>query len=381
MASILQGDATYQVLNLMHARPRHWRELILWINLHGYPVSLVESEDWIRHLFAHGHGRDTMLYAQRRFFSGGLADDGVWAKPYEAYLADSQRQIDTTRTRALLKSQGVSEAPLDADLLHAYFDYYRSTGVVPQRTIGDMDSQSLDELWHGNWHTTGAGIGRWETVVATRIGSDDGLLSEIATGVGRWLLESTEAGGPVKAVLKAKVSDQVLTDLTVRLADVCSTELGTMFARFSDALGRVNSHERELAIYELDEPLLRRNMPTCYGTLRNVAAGRWAVIQEYLPDAEAGWSDRPANGACIDVILSGLAEIHAVGYPRRDVLSGRLGGLQCRMQNGFGHIVDGYRVQLSRVSLMHFDSDEWREGFAYAFSCWWPLFPRTLGRV
>lgn len=325
MASIPQGDANYQVLNLMHARPRHWRELILWMNLHGYPVSLVESEAWIRHLFAHGHGRDTMLYAQRRFFSGGLAVDGVWAKPYEAYLADSQRQIDTTRTRTLLKSQGVSEAPLDADLLHAYFDYYRSAGVVPQRTIGDMDSQSLDELWHCNWHATGAGIGRWETAVATRIGSDDGLLSEIAAarvkgGVGLWLLESTEAGDPVKAVLKAKVSDRVLIDQTVRLADACSTELGTMFARFPDALGLVNSHERELALYELDEPLLRRNMPICYGTQRNLDGGRWAVIQEYLPEADTGWPDLRLQGLGIKVVLDGLAEIHAVGYLRHDML-------------------------------------------------------------
>ena len=326
MARVPQGEANYQVLNLMHARPRHWRELILWINLHGYPVDLVESEAWIRHLFDRRHGRNTMLYAQRRFFSGNPERDGEWAKPYEAYLAEGQRQIDATRTRTLLNHLGLREAPLDADLLHAYFDYYRSAGVLPKRAQGELPSQGLDALWHGDWHVIGPGIGSWQTAVPARIGSDDGLISEITAarvkcGVGLWCLESAGGKGvPAKAVLKAKVSNRVLTDLTVRLAEVCRTELGALFAHHPDALGLVHSNERELALYELDEPLLRRNMPACYGTLRDAEAGRWAVILEYLPEAESGRPNLRPWGDGIEATLAGLAEIHAVGYLRRDEL-------------------------------------------------------------
>lgn len=324
MAGVPQGDTNYQVLNLMHRRPRHWRELVLWMNLHGYPVHLVKSDVWIRHLFEHRNGRGTMLYAQRRFFSRGSGEDGddPQAKPYEAYLAKSQRQIDTTRTRALLKRLGLSEPPLDADLLHAYFDYYRNAGVLPGLPAVDRSNQCPDEIWRGDWRAVGPGLDRWKAALPTRIGSDDGLLSEIATarmkcGVGLWRLESgCGENAPAKAVLKAKVSDLVLTDLTVKLADVCRTSLGTLFARHPDALGLAHSHERELALYELEEPLLRRNTPACHGTLRDAEAGRWGVILEYLPEVEAGRPDLRPRGEGIEATLAGLAEIHAVGYLR-----------------------------------------------------------------
>ena len=331
MARIPQGEGRYRVLNLMHERPRHWRELILWMNLHGYPVSLVESEAWLRHLFNRRHGQDTMLYVQRRFFCGSPSLEGgdAQAKPYEAYLAASQRKIDASATRRLLKKQGLNEAPLDADLLHAYFDYYRGAGVLPRRSLDELERWGLDEVWHGPWHPVSSELSleRWRTAVFKRIGSDDGLLSEIAAarvkgGVGLWRLDLAEPGaGPAKAVLKAKVSDQILTDLTVKLADVCRSELGYLFARFPDALGLELSHERELGLYEWDEPALRRHMPSCYGTLRDPGAGRWAMLLEYLPECETGQPWLRADDENLGVVLSGLADIHAVGFLRQDDLA------------------------------------------------------------
>lgn len=331
MAGIPQGDARYRVLNLMHERPRHWRELILWMNLHGYPVSLVESEAWVRHLFNHRHGKDTMLYAQRRFFRGSTIreSDDARAKPYEAYLEASQRKIDASATRRLLKQQGLNEAPLDADLLHAYFDYYRGAGVLPRLGMDEFERQDLDKVWQGPWHPTSSGLGlnRWHTAALKRIGSDDGLLSEIAAArvkgwVGLWRLDISEPiAGPAKAVLKAKVSDQILTDQTIKLADVCRSELGYLFARYPDALGLAHSHERELCLYEWDEPALRRHMPSCYGTLRDTSAGHWAMLLEYLPECESGRSRLRADDENLGVVLSGLADIHSVGFLRQDALT------------------------------------------------------------
>jgi thioester reductase-like protein len=331
MACVPQGDSCYRVLNLMHERPRHWRELILWINLHGYPVSLVKSEEWVRHLFDYRHSQDTMLYAQRRFFRGSPSQEGedARAKPYEVYLAASQRKIDASATRRLLKHLGLNEAPLDADLLHAYFDYYRGAGVLPQRGLVELERQDLDEIWHGTWYPVSSGLGleRWRTAAFTRISSDDSLLSEIAAarvkgGVGLWRLDLAKPGAkPAKAVLKAKASDQILTDLTVKLVDVCRSELGSLFARFPDALGLVLSHERELGLYEWDEPALRRHMPSCYGTLRDTGAGRWAMLLEYLPECEMGWPRLRADDENLGAVLSGLADIHAVGFLRQDDLA------------------------------------------------------------
>jgi len=332
MAGVPQGEANFQVLNLMHERPRHWREMILWMNLHGYPVDLVESDAWIRHLFAERHGVGTMLYAQRQFFSGRALAEGKTQqpKPYEAYLATGQRRIDSARTRALLRSYGLSAAPLDTDLLHAYFEYYRKAEVIPMRAPEDEDISTLDALLNGDWQPRGmhGPTHCWAGMERTRIGTDDGLLSEIAGArlsgsVGLWRLSLRDKGCngeelPAHAVLKAKASDRLIQDLTVQLAGVCKPELGRLFGQYRDALGLAGSNERELALYELDEPRLRQHMPACYGTLRNPNNERWALLQEYLPEAATG-VERPrlrASDAGMRAVLEGLAQIHSVWYRR-----------------------------------------------------------------
>ncbi len=334
MARTPQGETNFQVLNLMHARPRHWRELILWMNLHGYRVDLVASDDWIRQLFDEGRARGYLLYPQRRFFSGvagGTSTETRTPRPYEAYLADGQRRIDTSRTRALLRAHGLHEAALDTDLLHAYFAYYRRAGVLPRRAREPEESVPLDAILGGDWQPeakTGVQL-NWLQATRTRIGGDDGLLSEIAAArlggsVGLWRLEfdaTDAADAPSRAVLKAKVDDRLIQDLTVQLAGVCSPELGRLFGQYRDALGLAGCHERELALHELDAPGLRRHMPACLGIQRNAALGRWALLLEYLPEAESGHACPRADAAEMATLLNGLAAIHAFGYRREAELA------------------------------------------------------------
>lgn len=335
MARLPQGDMNFQVLNLMHERPRHWRELILWMNLHGYPVDLVKSDVWIRRLFDERQGRGMMLYALRQFFSGRPLREGEeqQARPYEAYLAVGQRRIDTAQTRALLARFELHEPPLDTDLLHAYFEHYRQAGVLPLRTQDDEKTLTLDQLLGGVWqHRDLNGATHcWIEAERTRIGADNGLLSEIAAArvrgsVGLWRLHFRGEGKSGwkynRAVLKAKANDLVIQDLTVQLAGICGAALGELFGKYRDALGLAGSQERELALYELEEPRLRRHMPTCYSTLRNLDAGRWALLLEYVPEADTG-TERPrlrADDADMSVVLGGLAEIHAIWYRREQEL-------------------------------------------------------------
>jgi hypothetical protein len=333
MARMPQGETNFQVLNLMHARPRHWRELILWMNLHGYRVDLAASDDWIRHLFDEGAARGYLLYPQRRFFGGAAAVAGEIraARPYEAYLADGQRRIDASRTRALLRARGLHAAALDTDLLHAYFAYYRRVGVLPRRAPEHEESVGLDAILGGAWRQIDQTEGHrpWLEAARTRIGGDDGLLSEIAAArlggsVGLWRLDfdATDAtGAPTRAVLKAKAEDRLIQDLTVQLAVVCRPELGRLFGQFRDALGLAGSHERELALYELDAPGLREHMPACLGIQRNASAGRWALLLENLPEAEAGHTCPRADAADMTTLLNGLAAIHAVWYRREPELA------------------------------------------------------------
>lgn len=336
IARIPQGEAKFRVLHLVHERPRHWRELVLWMNLHGYPVDLVESELWLRHLFSDGHARGTMLYAQRRFFGGRAHERKVsQTKPYEAYLAVAQRRVSSSQTRALLKEFGLREALLDADLLHSYFAYYRQAGVLPPRSHVNGEAMTLDGLLSGVWRP-GKQNGvthRWADAERRRVSSSDGLLSEIATarvasGIGLWQLRfrtgarESESHG---VMLKAKVSDRLMQDLTVQMAGVCRPKLGTLFGQFPDAIGLTGAHERELALYELDEPRLRRHIPACYGTLRDRAAERWGLLLEYMPEAEGGSVrlNLRAQDVTTHAVLAGLAEIHAVWYRRERQLISR----------------------------------------------------------
>lgn len=329
-ARIPQGSKRLQVLNLIHEQPRHWRELVLWMNLHGYPVDLVGSDAWIRQLFDETHGRSTMLYAQRQFFCGRRTRYGSpeRSKPYEAYLAQSQRQISSDQTRTLLNQIGLKEAPLDADRLHAYFDYYRLTGVLPPHEAQNIDGWQLDQLLSLGWRQCSgfADIRHWKATEMERIGSSDGLLSEIAAarvkeGAGIWRLHIPELeSADAKAVLKAKVSDQLLIELTTKLAAVCRPKLGALFRQYPDALGLNHSQERELVLYERDEPRLRRHMPVCFGTLRDTDSGRWAMLLEYLPETEVGKPAVDPGSTDMKVVLNGLAEIHAVWFRREKQL-------------------------------------------------------------
>ena len=330
MARVAQGTQTFQVLNLMHQHPRHWREVVLWINLHGYPVALVGCDAWIRHLFDEQHARGTMLYAQRKFFSDKKLHAGCTqpTRSYETYLAVGQRRIDTAQTRMLLNQYDLREAPLGTDLLHAYFEHYRKVGLLPSLGHGSDNPMTLDQLLGNKWLSQGHGnIANWAQAERTRIGTDDGLLNEIAAArvsksVGLWHLRNQYAAGKGQelehAVLKVKVSDRLIQDLTVQMAGICQPGLGEMYGDYRDSLGLAGSNERELALYELNEPSLRRHMPICYGTYRDPDAERWALLLEYIPEAAPG-SKRTclrANDPGMRVVLNGLAAIHAIWYLR-----------------------------------------------------------------
>src|SRR5437867_5376066 len=42
----------FRVFHLANPKLRHWRELILWINLFGYGVELLPYQDWLHRLNA-----------------------------------------------------------------------------------------------------------------------------------------------------------------------------------------------------------------------------------------------------------------------------------------------------------------------------------------
>ncbi len=318
-----------QVLHLAHDGARHWREVVLWMNLYGYPVKLVPVREWLDRAFARG-AAGTRLYGYRRFFQGGTAGDGR-PRPFETYLEPHQRRVGSRRTHALLDALGVAIPPLDAPLLHRYFERYREAGLLPAGVAPGAASPD-----------TAIAAADFEALLRRRTRVPDlrvvdarplpfatanGILNEISSvrlgtrvGLRRYTLAVDRPGRrtPLRldALVKTKATDAVLQALTVDLATVCDERLGALVDRHRDALGLARSHERELALYELRDPRLRRHTPRCFGTMRNSPAGLWTVVLEHVREVDTravGAGPEAWTPAALSAAVDGLAAIQSVG--------------------------------------------------------------------
>jgi thioester reductase-like protein len=326
-----------QVLHLVHERARHWRELVLWMNLYGYAVRLLPTHEWLDAAFVQGTAEGTRLYGYRRFFQGVF---GHSPRPFEAYLEPHQRRVRAERTQARLAALGIAMPPMDAPLLHRYFERYRRAGVLPGRTgardavRGDADALAL----FGTVLRRRSGLAGLRVVAAEPVpfASANGILNEIASarlggsvGIQRYRVTVARGAGftpiTLDALVKTKAADETLKSLTVDLAAVCDPRLGALFDRHRDDLGLTRCHERELALYEVRDARLRRHTPRCFGVLHDPAAARWTLALEYVRDVDtgdvtadaAGW-DTPRLAAAIE----GLATLQAAGAAVRDAPAG-----------------------------------------------------------
>lgn len=335
VAGVPQGSDPLLVLNLTHERPRHWRELVLWMNLHGYPVELVENSAWVRHLFDERHAHGMLLYPQRRFFRGDNELGG--GAPYDTYLGEGQRHINASATRAVLDKLDIRASSLSSGLLHKYFRYYRKAGLLGPAAGSDLAADELPPMLEASWCSRFFDEMRLSPsdVALEAIESENSILGNIASArldrkVGLWRVRfpthrSKQYPGVIAAVLKTKVSDSLMQDLIVQLAALCRPELGSLFRRFPRALGLTGAQERELALYEIDEPRLRQYMPACYAIHRDITARQWALLLEYLPEAEACGPESACLSADsgLQTVLTGLGVIHSVWYQREAELASK----------------------------------------------------------
>jgi len=392
----------WEVLHLVHDQGRHWREVLLWMNLYGYPIRLEPEDAWVARNFDRA-GRRDRLFGYRRFFRG-MPGSPAAAAPYRSYLAAAQERVDGTRTRRRLDELGLCVPHLDSALLHNYFTHYVSTGVLPRssRTVvappgPERHRDLVEELLRGHVAASGAEL---VSVVERPFGSSNSILNEISSirlgsrvGMHRYEAVAREYGRGVtrriQVLLKSKAEDSLIEDLMTEVAGLYDADLGRQCERFKTQLGFSGCHERELKLYELDDARLRRHTPACYGTSRDPDNGVWSLALELLPDAEqldaevacGGWSDRHVATA-----IAGLAEIHAIGYGREHEI-GRLPWLAPEMTTERMQEMTPFWIRLATCSDHAFST--WA-GYALlplqrrliaTLAHWWPRMlgmPRTL---
>lgn len=314
------------VYHLRHRRPRHWRELVLWLNIFGYRVELLPKPDWIERCFGPQADRDSMLYGYRLFFRGmAMSADGQ--RPFEAYLSAAQDAVSCENTLRVLETHGVAEPPMDAGLLRRYVDYFARTGILPYR-YGNADSghatPSEELKLQVIQRTEQAPDAQWEELP---FDASNGILNEIASirggacvGMRRYRVVSTGAANrSLDILLKTKVEDRVTQALVADAADLCDRELGRLMRCFPRGLGLDGAHLCEPAVHEI--PSLSAYMPEFYGAVANPDNGIWSIAIEYLSDVElmdcaalaGSWTEDHRECA-----ISGVAAVHAFSYGKME---------------------------------------------------------------
>ena len=315
---------------------RHWRECVLWMNLYGYPVSLVPYDRWAEQLAQDAVSADHALHRMRGFFLRRWSDGAAVPELYQETRSSAPR---SARTLALISEAGLDFRRLDAGLLERYFDEHVAAGFLPPPRRAGWASAG------GPAPTADPARARFEPILRRRLaddsvvvtavtlctrGSEHSIVGELTgwrhrgrTGLFHHRLELAGRRGArsLDVVTKIKPPDREVIEVAEAVADICDFRLGRALRRHRDRIGLRGAHLRELALYAEPDERLRRHMPFCYGTWRDEAREEWGLVLERLDgpvlmDA----TEDPAvwTHARVDAALDGLAQIHAVWLGREE---------------------------------------------------------------
>ena len=295
--------------HLLHDRPRDWRECALWMRLRGYGIRLIDYHQWLAQM-----DRETLadrlhpLRPLRAFF---LAHPTPGQTLPEVLLASSRR----------FAAPAQSAPPLDAPLLHTYFDAFAARRIVP-RIPGPART-------FANAPLAAEFFGRAMTAVVDRAQlverlSDHSIISELTawrsgapTGLFRYRLAG---GGRTRdVVVKIKPIDRDAIAVGEALAQICDERVASAYARFSDRLGLAGAHEREIGVYGQRDPRFLAHAPGVLGVDANRERGVWTLVLEHIGNARLqNTASQPHlwTPADIDCAIEGLASLQAIWFGR-----------------------------------------------------------------
>jgi thioester reductase-like protein len=332
---ILRSSALRGNVHLLHPRPRHWRECVLWMRLYGYDLTLLPYHAWLRRLqtglaLAASSGERHPLAPLERLLFDRPEVAGGFTIP-ELYE-------DSRRSHAGSSRSTTTDCPdLDAHLLHHYFETFISAHHVPpppqRTTLVDVAAGTARETTQFDTRFFARALaGRDVTVERVNPldrGSAESILSELTawrspqpTGLFRYLLDLNEQGTRSQrpVVLKVKARDKDAIAVGEALSALCDARIGAAYARWSERLGLSQSHVRELAIYRQSDPRFTRHAPALLGSVCDERRSLWALLLEQMTDvALKDTVNTPESWtpAAISTAVAGLSELHAIWYNRR----------------------------------------------------------------
>jgi thioester reductase-like protein len=324
-----------RVFHLVNPDPRHWRELILWMNLFGYRVHLLPYREWLRRLKEEAVAPGHPLRGLLPFFSNQPAGEGGLTLP-ELYEDTRRSRIRCSRTREALRGSSIGSPSVNARLLDSYFRDYIATrflpraGSVRRRRSADrkrvLDAGLFTASLRRNLDNKNLVVHKMQAVKGE---SPHSIIAELSSwkygsqaGLDRYQLQIVRAEGmpeTIDVVVKRKAKDEHVIDVAKQIASLCSPQLGRAFARCSHSVGLVGCHRRELGIYNHVDERFKRYTPRLYGSLHNERRGDWVLVLEDISGLELLDTAEDVSGwqrECIEAAILGLARLHAIWYGR-----------------------------------------------------------------
>lgn len=334
-------EARPRRVHLINPQPRHWREIVLWMNLYGYPVQLLPFPQWLQHMQDAARENANALHGLQNFFLARPAAGNGLALP-QLYEEGRKSNVRADATAELISRLGLAFPPVDARLLGRYFGDYIDAGrlprprpdAVPARHGGAISGDlrtivDAMQLTYGDEPLTVLDVSRIE-------GGSSG--ESIITELSSWRFRNIRGLFPCRLVvrgpgaratkffdvfLKCKPHDSEVIAIGEQVGELCEAGLGNAVSRHADALGFTGCHLRELGIYAQTDSRFRQFTPACYGRCSDEAGNRWILALEYLSDVTLIDSANDIRGWTPDYLraaIDGMAALHAVWYRRENEL-------------------------------------------------------------
>jgi thioester reductase-like protein len=328
-----------RVYHLANPNRRNWRELILWMNLFGYPIKRVSYAGWLDQMQVESKTPEHPLHALRSFFL--TRPDGTGLTLPELYEETRRSRMSADRTQSALSALAIRCPELNATLLDGYFNSFIARGLLPPVHGSDTvrPLTTANRLNHGVFEDLlrrfyGDETIRVRTLSPLGLPSPDSIVTELtswrnrsAGGLSRHRIhiDTTNASVPqsLEVFVKVKVSDQQVLDVGQRVAALCGERVGRWFAHFKHRLGAAGCHVREAAIYEQRDDRFVRNAPGLVGTLQDNERGDSILVLENLSGTELMDSASDVSSwraQHFEAAVRGIAELHAIWYGREQEL-------------------------------------------------------------
>ncbi len=342
------------ILHVVNPQKCHWREIVLWMNLWGYPVRLQSYRHWLAGLRTAASRPSHPLYRLRSFFFARPLSAGGQLSLPELYEDHRRSRVNSAASQQQLTDLSIACPAPDANLLSLYFESYVADGLLPQvsrRRSPRAVPQTAIQIAAESSAKTAAGASfdaaffqdilrrheaddtlRVHTVSKQPLVSQAGITSDLAEvystrGTGLYSVQLGWRGRSgersLRLCLKAKAAGEDVQAVAQCVANACDARVGQAMAQHARRLESVDSHQRELNIYRQSDPRVRRHVPHVYANLADDRQRQWVLALEWLSDLELfdsadkidDWQPRHLAAA-----IEGLAQLHSVWYQRQPEL-------------------------------------------------------------